>query len=107
LTPEHVKRLPGRRRKDAHEKKRTNKQRRQMHNDSAMRSRARLNKALEELWAAIPNQEKNLKPEGGVVNRVSRAVIVEVAIKYLRKLQAQSLLSQGNIISPHDDYSFA
>ena len=73
------------------------KLRRQMHNDSAMRSRARLNKALEELWTAIPNQERNLQPEIVVDDNreVCRAVKVEVAINYLKKLQAQLSSSQG------------
>ena len=73
------------------------KLRRQMHNDSAMRSRARLNKALEELWTVIPNQERNLQPESGVDDNreVCRAVKVEVAINYLKKLQAQLSSSQA------------
>src|SRR5271169_3222648 len=52
------------------------KLRRQMHNDSAMRSRARLNKALEELWTVIPSQERNVQPEGSVDDNreVCRAV---------------------------------
>jgi hypothetical protein len=66
------------------------KVRRQMHNDSAMRSRARLNKALEDLWTVIPAQERTAQLIGEDDNReVCRAVKVEVAIGYLRKLQAQ------------------
>jgi hypothetical protein len=61
-----------------------------MHNDSAMRSRARLNKALEDLWTVIPAQERTAQLIGEDDNReVCRAVKVEVAIGYLRKLQAQ------------------
>src|SRR5204862_5857229 len=73
------------------------KLRRQMHNDSAMRSRARLNKALEELWTVIPNQERILQPEISVDDNreVCRAVKVEVAINYLKKLQAQLSSSQA------------
>ena len=73
------------------------KLRRQMHNDSAMRSRARLNKALEELWTVIPNQERNLQPESAADDNreVCRAVKVEVAISYLKKLQAQLSSSQA------------
>ena len=73
------------------------KLRRQMHNDSAMRSRARLNKALEELWTVIPSQERNVQPEGGADDNreVCRAVKVEVAISYLKKLQAQLSSSQA------------
>lgn len=67
------------------------KLRRQMHNDSAMRSRARLNKALEELWKVIPMQHRVFQPESCVDDNreVCRAVKVEVAIGYLKKLQAQ------------------
>jgi hypothetical protein len=65
------------------------KVRRQMHNDSAMRSRARLNKALEDLWAVIPLPDRTIQSNGGEDNReVCRAVKVEVAIAYVRKLQA-------------------
>jgi hypothetical protein len=67
------------------------KLRRQMHNDSAMRSRARLNKALEELWKVVPAQDRTFQSENGVDDNreVCRAVKVEVAINYLKKLQAQ------------------
>jgi len=66
------------------------KLRRQMHNDSAMRSRARLNKALEELWSAIPLPERTAQAAGGEDNRdVCRAVKVEIAIAYLKKLQTK------------------
>ena len=68
--------------------------RRQMHNDSAMRSRARLNNMLEELWNAIPTQERILYPDmmGGDLDNtreVCRAAKVEVAIHYMKKLQSQ------------------
>jgi len=66
------------------------KLRRQMHNDSAMRSRARLNKALEELWSAVPPPERTVEPGGGGDNSVvCRALRVEIAIAYLKKLQAR------------------
>ena len=67
-----------------------------MHNDNAMRSRARLNKALEELWKVVPTQVRAFQPEnGGDDNRdVCRAVKVEVAINYLKKLQAQLSASE-------------
>jgi hypothetical protein len=73
------------------------KLRRQMHNDSAMRSRARLNRALEELWMVVPKHERVLQPENGADDNreVCRAVKVEVAISYLKKLQAQLAGSQG------------
>ena len=66
------------------------KLRRQMHNDSAMRSRARLNQALEDLWKLVPEEERVSQPEIGEDQReVCRAVKVEVAISYLRKLKVQ------------------
>jgi len=69
------------------------KLRRQMHNDSAMRSRARLNQTLDELWKCIPKQEKALQHgtgdgESDDGREVCRAIKVEVAISYLKKLQA-------------------
>jgi hypothetical protein len=71
------------------------KLRRQMHNDSAMRSRARLNQALEDLWRMVPTNERLAQPEIGEENReVCRAVKVEVAIGYLKKLQAQLIGSE-------------
>lgn len=72
------------------------KLRRQMHNDSAMRSRARLNKALEELWKVVPKHERAIESEEGTEDNreVCRAVKVEVAINYLKKLQAQLSNSQ-------------
>ena len=61
-----------------------------MHNDSAMRSRARLNQALEDLWKLVPEEERVSQPEIGEDQReVCRAVKVEVAISYLRKLKVQ------------------
>lgn len=68
--------------------------RRQMHCDSAMRSRARLNNLLEELWNAIPRQERlqRLSDEHRELDdngKVCRAIKVEVAIGYLKTLQGQ------------------
>jgi hypothetical protein len=71
------------------------KLRRQMHNDSAMRSRARLNQALEDLWKLVPEEERVSQPEIGEDQReVCRAVKVEVAISYLRKLKLQLAAGQ-------------
>jgi hypothetical protein len=63
-----------------------------MHNDSAMRSRARLNNTLEELWNIIPKHERVIEDGVGDADfddnrEVCRAVKVEVAIAYVRKLQ--------------------
>lgn len=68
--------------------------RRQMHNDSAMRSRARLNNMLEELWNIIPKSERALQADetGTEISdnrEVCRALKVEVAINYMKKLQAR------------------
>ena len=67
------------------------KLRRKMHNDSAMRSRARLNKALDMLWKVVLEQAKTFHPECHIDNNqdISRAVKVEVAIAHLQRLQAQ------------------
>jgi hypothetical protein len=65
------------------------KLRRQMHNDSAMRSRARLNSMLDELWNVIPKSDRTLPDDGDFEEReVCRAVKVEVAIGYIKKLKA-------------------
>lgn len=66
--------------------------RRQTHNDSAMRSRARLNTALDNLWNTIPTVQR-VRPmsESGLdfhpVRDISRADKVEIAVSYMRKLQ--------------------
>ena len=72
------------------------KLRRQLHNDSAMRSRARFHEALEELWNVVPALDKAVQSENGIDDNreVSRAVKVEVAINYLKKLQVQLSVSR-------------
>ena len=61
-----------------------------MHNDSAMRSRARLNNMLDELWIAIPKHERVMpQEEEPEEHEVCRAVKVEVAIHYIKKLQSR------------------
>jgi hypothetical protein len=66
------------------------KMRRQMHNDSAMRSRARLNNMLDELWETIPSDERCPPQDAnGEEREVCRAVKVEVAIKYIQRLRDQ------------------
>jgi hypothetical protein len=74
--------FPGQKRPTGHS---AVKFRRQMHNDSAMRSRARLNSVLEELWNLIPKREK--LGESTEEREICRAAKVEVAIGYLKKLQ--------------------
>jgi hypothetical protein len=76
-----------------------------MHNDSATRSRARLNATLEELWSIIPKYQKVQQTGLGDVDmddsrEVCRAVKVEVAISYLKELEAHVAALQGGD-SPH------
>lgn len=66
--------------------------RRQIHNDSAMRSRARLNVALDNLWNTIPTVQRvrptsESGPDFHTVRDISRADKVEIAVSYIRKLQ--------------------
>jgi len=62
--------------------------RRQVHNDSAMRSRAKFNCVLDELWNEIPEAERQKATMGMDPSRqVPRAERVEIVIIYLRKLQ--------------------
>jgi len=61
--------------------------RRQLHNDSALRSRVRLNDAITELWDMIPPEEKALQSRSDIVRYVSRAEKVESAICYFDKLR--------------------
>jgi hypothetical protein len=72
-------------------KHRTAKSRRKAHNDSATRSRVRLNTGLEDLWKSIPENYKQLD------SPICRAKKVEAACCYLRKLQAElDMLSNRN-----------
>jgi hypothetical protein len=62
--------------------------RRQFHNDSATRSRARFNNCLIELWNEVPESEKQQflgNEDPG--RQVCRAEKIEAVISYLRKLQ--------------------
>jgi len=66
--------------------------RRQTHNDSAGRSRARLNDMLETLWSTIPTEQRiRSNSESGFhsdqAREISRAGKVEIAISYIRKMQ--------------------
>lgn len=61
---------------------------RQVHNDSAMRSRARFNTVLDELWEQVPECERPQTPGKADPSRsVHRAEKIEIAILYLRKLR--------------------
>ena len=61
--------------------------RRQYHNESAMRSRAKLNLLVDQLWNEVPDVEKSK-----VVNVnaaiVSRSEKIQAALLYIRKLSA-------------------
>ena len=65
---------------------------RRMHNDSAMRSMFRLNAMLDDLWSAIPTEQRvRPKSQSGVdlnlVREISRADKIEIAISYMRRMQ--------------------
>ena len=60
--------------------------RRYVHNDSAMRSRARLNTLLDELWDEVPEKERLTHP----LRLLCRAEKIEIVRSYLRKLRKQS-----------------
>ena len=62
--------------------------RRQFHNDSATRSRARFNKVLTELWNEVPEAERtNFLGNDDPGRQVCRAEKIETVISYIRKLQ--------------------
>lgn len=65
--------------------------RRQTHNDSALRSRARLNAMLDNLWSTIPTEQRaRPKSESSFhSSEISRADKVEIAISYIQKMQEQ------------------
>ena len=59
---------------------------RHVHNNSAMRSRARLNIALDELWDEVPEKERLTD----LVRELCRAEKMEIVRSYVRKLQKQN-----------------
>jgi hypothetical protein len=60
--------------------------RRVIHNDSAMRSRARFNSVLDELWNEIPEKERMVDAS----KQLCRAEKIEIVISYVRKLQKRN-----------------
>ena len=60
--------------------------RRVIHNDSAMRSRARFNTVLEELWNEVPEKERTVDSS----RQLCRAEKIEMVISYVRKLQKRN-----------------
>jgi hypothetical protein len=63
--------------------------RREFHNDSATRSRAKFNGALEKLWKEIPEEYRSHVLGINAVRQVSRADKVETMISFIRKLRMQ------------------
>lgn len=63
--------------------------RREIHNDSAMRSRVRVNAVLDQLWALIPEKERKGMVDCDSSRVVCRAEKVEIAIAYVKKLQRE------------------
>jgi hypothetical protein len=64
--------------------------RREIHNDSAMRSRARFNTVLDQLWAVVPENERQDMPDCDGTRSVCRAEKIEIVIAYVKKLQRQA-----------------
>ena len=63
--------------------------RREVHNDSAMRSRAKFTSALCDLWQEVPEQMKMnaIRDDNG--RQISRADKIDIVISYMRGLQAK------------------
>ena len=61
--------------------------RRYFHNESAIKSRAKFNGALEELWMEVPETERKRAVGKDLSRQVSRAEKVQVALCYLRTLR--------------------
>lgn len=64
--------------------------RREIHNDSAMRSRARFNTVLDQLWAVLPKKERAAMPSSDASRTVCRAEKIEIVIEYVKKLQLEA-----------------
>lgn len=61
---------------------------RQVHNDSAMRSRLRFNTVLDDLWEEVPEWERSQALAKGDSSRcLHRAEKIEIVALYLRKLR--------------------
>ena len=64
--------------------------RREIHNDSAMRSRARLNKSFDALWKEVPEKKKRIQVrEKDTVRQLSRAEKVEIILSYIQDLKTK------------------
>ena len=88
----HRRRGPGRPKKGEQRTKTSGKSssrtyRREVHNDSAMRSRAKFNGALAALWNEVPERVQ-LEALGEDISRqIPRAEKVEIVISYIRSLE--------------------
>lgn len=97
LTPDIQRRHPGRPTKTRNANQihctRTSavKPRRKLQNESARRSRVRLNKALDELWRVLPEQDQYFYLKNRVDNKkdACRADKVEAVVAHIKSLQAQ------------------
>ena len=63
--------------------------RRGLHNDSAIRSRAKFSAVFDELWKEIPKMERYKALKENSAQQASRAKKVEIVILYIKKLQAK------------------
>jgi len=64
--------------------------RREIHNDSAMRSRARFNNVLDQLWSVLPDHERSELSTTDASRTVCRAEKIEIVIAYVKKLQMEA-----------------
>jgi hypothetical protein len=63
--------------------------RRQLHNNSAMRSRLKLNIGLDQLWGEVPEQLRVQALGGNLSRHLSRADKLEVVLLYMRIMQTK------------------
>ena len=63
--------------------------RRDKHNDSATRSRAKFASALDQLWEEVPEKRKMQAIGGDIGRQLCRAEKVEIAISYVQNLQTK------------------
>ena len=62
---------------------------REVHNDSAMRSRAKFNTALAALWNQVPEEMQVQALGEDAARQIPRAEKVEIVILYIRSLEAK------------------
>jgi hypothetical protein len=71
--------------------------RRQLHNDSAMRSRAKFNTLLNQLWDEVPESQRILVLGGNSSKYLSRADKVEAVVSYIRLMRGDLKLSDRRL----------